>query len=148
MCFFQVLIPQNSNSLMSANVKPSSQNIGVIGSKASAYQQNNQMYFPFAPVGMNQSYLSGSGMVQRSANVQPAAPEFYSSSPGPQAGFYSTPASGLGQPMQSLQQPYARQGFVNQSTTHNLQNYSPPVHMDVSLFFFVLFLFSVKRNRQ
>lgn len=120
---------------MSASVKPSSQSIGVIGSKGPTYQQNNQMFIPFdaMQLGVNQSYLSGSGMVQRSAPVQPAAPNFYANSPGPQAGFYNTPNSGLGQPMPSLQQPYARQGFVNQSTTHNLQSYSSQVHLEVCI---------------
>jgi len=126
------MLTSSSNSLMSSSAKASS-NIGVIGSKAPTYQQNN-VYFPIDPMqlGVNQSYLSSSGMVQR---TQPQAPpNFYSNpSPAPQTGFYAANNSGLGHPMPNLPQPYARQGFVNQTNTHNLQNYSSQVHLEVSI---------------
>ncbi|XP_066588319.1 protein PRRC2A-like isoform X2 [Prorops nasuta] len=135
-----VLISSSSNSLMSASVKPSSQPIGAIGTKAPHFQapsapQPNQLYIPYDPnqvLGVSGSYMGNSQLVQRPGpNVQPSANSYYSATsdvfPGSQTGFY--------QPGGATQQTgthYGLQGFGqhNQSlatgsaTPVGLQNYS------------------------
>ncbi|KAK7867205.1 hypothetical protein R5R35_008391 [Gryllus longicercus] len=126
-----VLISSTSNSLMSASVKPSSQQIGAIGTKGGGpYQQSglpsqpSQLYIQYDP-----SYLSGSQMVQRpgpvQSNVVPTIPHsssFYSGSAGGQAGFYQATNSTLqqgpsGQPLHQTGSPYGLQGYSTQSGT-------------------------------
>jgi hypothetical protein len=84
-----VLISSSSNSLMSASVKPSSQQIGAIGSKTATVghpigQQYMNMYAQQAPPLQNNSY--------------------YSSSAGNQGAFFGGPGAGTAQSY-SLQAP-------------------------------------------
>lgn len=87
-----VLISSTSNSLMSASVKPSSQQIGAIGTKAGAIgqgygaqsQQGGQVYLPYDPT-LPPSYMRGpGGPVQSSvvpAQIQPSN-SYYSANAG------------------------------------------------------------------
>lgn len=137
-----VLISSSSNSLMSASVKPSSQPIGAIGTKAqhfqapSAPQPNQLAYIPYDPnqvLGVSGSYMGNSQLVQRPGpSVQPSANSYYSATsadvfPGSQTGFY--------QPGGAAQQTgthYGLQGFGQHSqslatgsaTPVGLQNFS------------------------
>ncbi|KMQ95821.1 large proline-rich protein bat2 [Lasius niger] len=138
-----VLISSSSNSLMSASVKPSSQPIGAIGTKAphfqtpSAPQPNQLAYIPYDPnqvLGVSGSYLNNSQLVQRPGpNVQASANSYYSATsadvfPGSQTGFYQS-----GGATQQTGTHYGLQGFGqhNQSlatgnaTPVGLQNYGP-----------------------
>ncbi|XP_070167934.1 protein PRRC2C isoform X10 [Polyergus mexicanus] len=138
-----VLISSSSNSLMSASVKPSSQPIGAIGTKAphfqtpSAPQPNQLTYIPYDPnqvLGVSGSYLNNSQLVQRPGpNVQASANSYYSATsadvfPGSQTGFYQS-----GGATQQTGTHYGLQGFGqhNQSlatgnaTPVGLQNYGP-----------------------
>lgn len=138
-----VLISSSSNSLMSASVKPSSQPIGAIGTKAphfqtpSAPQPNQLTYIPYDPnqvLGVSGSYLNNSQLVQRPGpNVQASANSYYSATsadvfPGSQTGFYQS-----GGATQQTGTHYSMQGFGqhNQSlatgnaTPVGLQNYGP-----------------------
>lgn len=74
---------------MSASVKPSTQPIGAIGTKAPHFQapsappQPNQLaYIPYDPnqvLGVSGSYMGNSQLVQRPGpNVQPSANNYYS----------------------------------------------------------------------
>ncbi|XP_063244599.1 protein PRRC2C isoform X4 [Bacillus rossius redtenbacheri] len=134
-----VLISSSSNSLMSASVKPSSQQIGAIGTKgASPYQQSapqpSQLYIQYDPgqvLNVNQSFLSSSQMVQRQGPVQsnvvppiPPSSSFYSGSSGGQTGFFQPTNSTLqavqqqaptAQQMHQTGSPYSLQGYGNQS---------------------------------
>ncbi|XP_035717368.1 protein PRRC2C-like isoform X6 [Vespa mandarinia] len=139
-----VLISSSSNSLMSASVKPSSQPIGAIGTKAaphfqapSAPQPNQLPYIPYDPnqvLSVSGSYMGNSQLVQRPGpNVQASANSYYSATsadvfPGSQTGFY--------QPGGATQQTgthYGLQGFGQHSqslatgsaTPVGLQNFSP-----------------------
>lgn len=78
-----------------------------------------QLFIPYDTVqlGVNQSYLPNSQIVQRGAPVQPSASSFYSGSAGAQAGFYQTPGSTLTQ-----QAPGAPQ--LHQATGYSLQGYN------------------------
>ncbi|XP_071644980.1 uncharacterized protein Nocte isoform X8 [Temnothorax longispinosus] len=137
-----VLISSSSNSLMSASVKPSSQPIGAIGTKAphfqtqSAPQPNQLAYIPYDPnqvLGVSGSYMSNSQLVQRPGpNVQ-ASNSYYSATsadvfPGSQTGFYQS-----GGATQQTGTHYGLQGFGQHSqslatgsaTPVGLQNYGP-----------------------
>ncbi|XP_011644357.1 protein PRRC2C isoform X7 [Pogonomyrmex barbatus] len=136
-----VLISSSSNSLMSASVKPSSQPIGAIGTKAPHFQtpsaQPNQLaYIPYDPnqvLGVSGSYMSNSQLVQRPGpNVQ-ASNSYYSATsadvfPGSQTGFYQS-----GGATQQTGTHYGLQGFGQHSqslatgsaTPVGLQNYGP-----------------------
>ncbi|XP_018302966.1 protein PRRC2C isoform X3 [Mycetomoellerius zeteki] len=137
-----VLISSSSNSLMSASVKPSSQPIGAIGTKAphfqtpSAPQPNQLAYIPYDPnqvLGVSGSYMSNSQLVQRPGpNVQ-ASNSYYSATsadvfPGSQTGFYQS-----GGATQQTGTHYGLQGFSQHSqslatgsaTPVGLQNYGP-----------------------
>ncbi|XP_011881857.1 PREDICTED: protein PRRC2C isoform X7 [Vollenhovia emeryi] len=137
-----VLISSSSNSLMSASVKPSSQPIGAIGTKAphfqtpSAPQPNQLTYIPYDPnqvLGVSGSYMSNSQLVQRPGpNVQ-ASNSYYSATsadvfPGSQTGFYQS-----GGATQQTGTHYGLQGFGQHSqslatgsaTPVGLQNYGP-----------------------
>ncbi|CAG2068830.1 unnamed protein product, partial [Timema podura] len=129
-----VLISSSSNSLMSASVKPSSQQIGAIGTKgASPYQQQSalqsapqpsQLYIQYDPsqvLNVNQSYLSSSQMVQRPGPVQsnvvptiPPSSSFYSGSSGGQTGFYQPTNSSL----QAVQQQAPSAQQLHQTGSH------------------------------
>ncbi|XP_046985205.1 protein PRRC2C-like isoform X6 [Schistocerca americana] len=136
-----VLISSTSNSLMSATVKPSSQQIGPIGAIGTKgggpYQQNtipsgpqpSQLFMYDPNQVMGQNYLPNSQMVQRPGPVQsnvvppiPPSSSFYSGSAGGQTGFYQPTNSNLPQPASAQQihqtgSPYGLQGFSNQSGT-------------------------------
>ncbi|XP_071563267.1 uncharacterized protein Nocte isoform X8 [Temnothorax nylanderi] len=137
-----VLISSSSNSLMSASVKPSSQPIGAIGTKAphfqtqSAPQPNQLAYIPYDPnqvLGVSGSYMGNSQLVQRPGpNVQ-ASNSYYSATsadvfPGSQTGFYQS-----GGATQQTGTHYGLQGFGQHSqslatgsaTPVGLQNYGP-----------------------
>ncbi|KAB0800432.1 hypothetical protein PPYR_06172 [Photinus pyralis] len=141
-----VLISSTSNTLMSATVKPSTQQISAIGTKASgggqAYQQSQQgqqLYMTYdAPIQAN--YLQSAGVIQRGPTapiqnnvvptIQPSS-SFYTGSTGGQTGYYQQPGSSTLQsaPLQQHQAGYGLQGNVfgnpNQShTSASLQNYS------------------------
>ncbi|XP_032674402.1 protein PRRC2C isoform X9 [Odontomachus brunneus] len=138
-----VLISSSSNSLMSASVKPSSQQIGAIGTKAphfqtpSAPQPNQLTYIPYDPnqvLGVSGSYMGNSQLVQRPGpNVQASANSYYSATsadvfPGSQTGFYQS-----GGATQQTGTHYGLQGFGQHSqslatgsaTPVGLQNYGP-----------------------
>ncbi|XP_020288922.1 protein PRRC2C-like isoform X4 [Pseudomyrmex gracilis] len=138
-----VLISSSSNSLMSASVKPSSQPIGAIGTKAphfqtpSAPQPNQLTYIPYDPnqvLGVSGSYMGNSQLVQRPGpNVQASANSYYSATsadvfPGSQTGFYQS-----GGATQQTGTHYGLQGFGQHSqslatgsaTPVGLQNYGP-----------------------
>ncbi|XP_015113837.1 protein PRRC2C isoform X3 [Diachasma alloeum] len=145
-----VLISSSSNSLMSASVKPSSQPIGAIGTKAphfqaqSAPQPNQLAYIPYDPsqvLGVSGNYMGNSQLVQRQGpSVQPSANSYYSATsagktnislyvfPGSQTGFYQPGGAG-----QQTGTPYGLQGFGQHSqslatpgnaTPVGLQNFS------------------------
>ncbi|XP_067205035.1 protein PRRC2B isoform X4 [Linepithema humile] len=138
-----VLISSSSNSLMSASVKPSSQPIGAIGTKAphfqtpSAPQPNQLTYIPYDPnqvLSVSGSYMGNSQLVQRPGpNVQASANSYYSATsadvfPGSQTGFYQS-----GGATQQTGTHYGLQGFGQHSqslatgsaTPVGLQNYGP-----------------------
>ncbi|XP_025837147.1 uncharacterized protein LOC108738623 isoform X2 [Agrilus planipennis] len=145
-----VLISSTSNSLMSATVKPSTQQISAIGTKAGgagqAYQQTSQqgqqLYMAYDPTMQAASYLPSTGVIQRGPNgplqnnvvtaLQPSASSFYTGSTGGQtAGYFQQPASSALQsgPLQQHQAAgYGIQGNIfgnpNQShTSAGLQNF-------------------------
>ncbi|KAK5649329.1 hypothetical protein RI129_000358 [Pyrocoelia pectoralis] len=141
-----VLISSTSNSLMSATVKPSTQQISAIGTKASgggqAYQQSQQgqqLYMTYDAT-IQANYLPSAGVIQRGPtapiqnNVVPTlqpSSSFYTGSTGGQTGYYQQPGSSTLQsaPLQQHQAGYGLQGNVfgnpNQShTSASLQNYS------------------------
>ncbi|XP_063911765.1 uncharacterized protein Nocte isoform X3 [Zophobas morio] len=130
-----VLISSTSNSLMSASVKPSSQPISAIGTKAGgvgqAYQQQSQqsqqVYMAYEPA-LQANYLpSAAGVMQRGPtgpvqnNVVPAlqpSSSYYSGSTG-QTGYFQQPGSSTIQSAQ-LQQHQAGYGLQgNVFGTHN-----------------------------
>jgi hypothetical protein len=130
-----VLISSTSNSLMSASVKPSSQQISAIGTKAGgvgqAYQQQSQqsqqVYMAYEPA-LQANYLpSAAGVMQRGPtgpvqnNVVPAlqpSSSYYSGSTG-QTGYFQQPGSSTIQSAQ-LQQHQAGYGLQgNVFGTHN-----------------------------
>ncbi|PSN47781.1 hypothetical protein C0J52_15222 [Blattella germanica] len=138
-----VLISSTSNSLMSASVKPSTQQIGAIGTKGGGPYQQSAL--PSAPQ-PSQNYLSSSQMVQRpgpvQSNVVPTitpSSSFYSGSaantcqnpvvvsdvlrgliPGGQTGFYQPTNSTL----QAVQQPAPSAQQLHQTgSPYNLQAY-------------------------
>ncbi|XP_044595576.1 protein PRRC2C-like isoform X3 [Cotesia glomerata] len=135
-----VLISSSSNSLMSASVKPSSQSIGAIGTKAPHFQaqsaQPNQLaYIPYDPnqvLGVSGNYMGNSQLVQRPGpNVQQTANSYYSATsadvfPGSQTGFYQPGGT------QQTGTHYGLQGFGQHSqslatgnaTPVNLQSFS------------------------
>ncbi|XP_051158861.1 protein PRRC2C isoform X5 [Leptopilina boulardi] len=130
-----VLISSSSNSLMSASVKPSSQSIGAIGTKAqhfqaqSAPQPNQLAYIPYDPnqvLGVSGSYMGNSQLVQRPGpNVQPSANSYYSATsadvfPGSQTGFYQ-PGGGA----QQTGTHYGLQGFGQHSQSLATGNAAP-----------------------
>ncbi|KAF5307353.1 hypothetical protein FQR65_LT07070 [Abscondita terminalis] len=140
-----VLISSTSNSLMSATVKPSTQQISAIGTKASsagqAYQQQSQqgqLYMTYDPT-IQPNYLQSTGVIQRGPtaplqnNVVPAlqpSSSYYTGSTGAQTGFFQQPTSSTLQsaPLQQHQAGYGLQGNVfgnpNQShTSAGLQNF-------------------------
>ncbi|KAJ8917990.1 hypothetical protein NQ315_011443, partial [Exocentrus adspersus] len=144
-----VLISSTSNSLMSASVKPSSQPISAIGTKAGgvgqAYQQQSQqgqqVYMTYDP-SLQASYLQQSaGVMQRAPtgpvqnNVVPGlqpSSSYYSGSTGGQTGYFQQPGSSTlsSAQLQQHQASYSLQGNVfgthSQSHTNtSLQNYSP-----------------------
>ncbi|KAL3278373.1 hypothetical protein HHI36_013702 [Cryptolaemus montrouzieri] len=98
-----VLISSTSNSLMSASVKPSSQQISAIGTKSGgvgqAYQQQSQQgqqMYMFDP-NIQANYLQGAGVLQRPAGpvqnnvvptIQPSS-SYYSGSTGTAKPFCS-----------------------------------------------------------
>lgn len=118
-----VLISSSSNSLMSASVKPSSQQIGAIGSKGGFQpsQPSTTMFIQYDPNSvMNQNY---SHLVQqRPGNnivptMQPSS-SFYSASAGGGAtGFYQPTNSTLqaAQTAQTIPTQYGVQGYSTQS---------------------------------
>ncbi|XP_064212179.1 uncharacterized protein nocte isoform X2 [Tribolium castaneum] len=125
----------SSNSLMSASVKPSSQQISAIGTKAGgvgqAYQQQSQqsqqVYMAYEPA-LQANYLqSAAGVMQRGPtgpvqnNVVPAlqpSSSYYSGSTG-QTGYFQQPGSSTIQSAQ-LQQHQAGYGLQgNVFGTHN-----------------------------
>ncbi|XP_034934414.1 protein PRRC2B isoform X3 [Chelonus insularis] len=129
-----VLISSSSNSLMSASVKPSSQPIGTIGTKAqhfqapSAPQPNQLTYIPYDPnqvLGVSGSYMGNSQLVQRAGpSVQASANSYYSATsdvfPGSQTGFF--------QPGGAAQQTgthYGLQGFGQHSQSLATGNAAP-----------------------
>ncbi|KAK4881051.1 hypothetical protein RN001_004370 [Aquatica leii] len=141
-----VLISSTSNSLMSATVKPSTQQISAIGTKASgggqAYQQQSQqgqLYMAYDPT-IQANYLPSTGVIQRGPtaplqnNVVPAlqpSSSYYTGSTGAQTGFFQQQANSTLQSasMQQHQAGYGLQGNVfgnpNQShTSAGLQNFS------------------------
>ncbi|XP_018565350.1 protein PRRC2A isoform X2 [Anoplophora glabripennis] len=145
-----VLISSTSNSLMSASVKPSSQPISAIGTKAGgvgqAYQQQSQqgqqVYMAYDPSIQAANYLPPSaGVMQRGPagpvqnNVVPGlqpSSSYYSGSTGGQTGYYQQPGSSTlsSAQLQQHQAGYGLQGNVfgthSQSHTNTgLQNYSP-----------------------
>ncbi|KAF2905937.1 hypothetical protein ILUMI_00241 [Ignelater luminosus] len=141
-----VLISSTSNSLMSATVKPSTQQISAIGTKASgagqAYQQQSQqgqqLYMTYDPT-MQANYLPSTGVMQRGPtapiqnNVVPAlqpSSSYYTGSTGGQTGFFQQPGSSTlpSAPLQQHQAGYGLQGNVfgtpNQThTSAGLQNF-------------------------
>lgn len=118
-----VLISSTSNSLMSASVKPSSQQIGAIGSKGGFQpsQPSTAMFIQYDPSSvMNQNY---SHIVQqRPGNnivsaMQPSS-SFYSASAGGGAtGFYQPTNSTLqaAQTAQTIPTQFGVQGYSTQS---------------------------------
>lgn len=145
-----VLISSTSNSLMSASVKPSSQPISAIGTKAGgvgqAYQQQSQqgqqVYMAYDPSIQAANYLPPSaGVMQRGhagpvqnnvvPGLQPSS-SYYSGSTGGQTGYYQQPGSSTlsSAQLQQHQAGYGLQGNVfgthSQSHTNTgLQSYSP-----------------------
>ncbi|KAF5289512.1 hypothetical protein FQA39_LY15067 [Lamprigera yunnana] len=140
-----VLISSTSNSLMSATVKPSSQPISAIGTKASstgqAYQQQSQqgqLYMAYDPT-IQANYLPNTGVLQRGPtapiqnNVVPGlqpSSSYYTGSTGAQTGFFQQPASSTLQSasLQQHQAGYGLQGnvFGNPNQSHSnatLQNF-------------------------
>ncbi|XP_066254537.1 protein PRRC2C isoform X1 [Euwallacea similis] len=144
-----VLISSTSNSLMSASVKPSSQPISAIGTKAGgvgqAYQQQSQqgqqVFMAYEPALQAANYLQGAGVMQRGPtgppvqnNVVPGlqpSSSYYSGSTGGQSAYYQQPGnSSLGSAPQLPQHQagYGLQGNIfgthSQSNT-GLQNSFP-----------------------
>ncbi|CAH0559632.1 unnamed protein product [Brassicogethes aeneus] len=149
-----VLISSTSNTLMSASVKPSSQQISAIGTKAGgvgqAYQQQSQqgqqvyMYDP----SMQANYMSNlqrgpAGPVQNSVvpTLQPSS-SYYSGSTGGQSGFFQQPggssmasASQLQQHQQGAAAGYGLQGYNQTHTGVNFgsQFLTTPMQMAAAL---------------
>ncbi|CAH1184606.1 unnamed protein product [Phyllotreta striolata] len=132
-----VLISSTSNSLMSASVKPSSQPISAIGTKAGgvgqAYQQQSQqgqqVFMAYDPTIQANYLASSAGVMQRAPvaqaqnNVVPGlqpSSSFYSGSTGGQTGFYQQQASSsIGSQMQQHQGGYGMQGNVFGTHSHS-----------------------------
>ncbi|CAG9772485.1 unnamed protein product [Ceutorhynchus assimilis] len=127
-----MLISSTSNSLMSASVKPSSQPISAIGTKAGgvgqAYQQQSQqgqqVYMTYEPALQAANYLPGAGVMQRGPGgppvqnsvvpgLQPSS-SYYSGSTGGQTGYYQQGNSSLpsAPQMPQHQAGYGLQGNV------------------------------------
>ncbi|XP_058806241.1 protein PRRC2C isoform X3 [Phymastichus coffea] len=131
-----VLISSSSNSLMSASVKPTSQPIGAIGTKAPHFQapsappQPNQLaYIPYDPnqvLGVSGSYMGNSQLVQRPGpNVQPSANNYYNAT---SADVFSGSQTGYYQPGGAAQQTgahYSLQGFGQHSQSLTTGNAAP-----------------------
>lgn len=133
-----VLISSTSNSLMSASVKPSSQPISAIGTKAGgvgqAYQQQSQqgqqVYMTYEPAIQAANYLPGAGVMQRGPagppvqnsvmpGLQPSS-SYYSGSAGGQTGYYQQPGNSTLPSAPQLQQHQAGYGLQgNVFGTHN-----------------------------
>ncbi|XP_030763788.1 uncharacterized protein LOC115888261 [Sitophilus oryzae] len=155
-----VLISSTSNSLMSASVKPSSHQIGAIGTKAGgvgqAYQQSQQsqqVYMTYDPSIQAANYLPGAGVMQRGPagppvqnsvvpGLQPSS-SYYSGSTGGQSGYFQQPGNSSMPSAAQLPQHqagYGLQGNVfgthNQSHTNTaMQGYSSFLspHMQMAL---------------
>ncbi|KAG5873172.1 hypothetical protein JTB14_023929 [Gonioctena quinquepunctata] len=135
-----VLISSTSNSLMSASVKPSSQQISAIGTKAGgvgqAYQQQSQqgqqVFMTYDP-SMQANYLaSNAGVMQRGPvapsqnNVVPGlqpSSSFYSGSAGGQTGYFQQPGSST---MPSAQLSQHQAGYGLQGNVFGTHNQSHP----------------------
>ncbi|XP_076258307.1 no circadian temperature entrainment isoform X3 [Rhynchophorus ferrugineus] len=130
-----VLISSTSNSLMSASVKPSSQPISAIGTKAGgvgqAYQQQSQqgqqVYMAYEPAIPGANYLPGAGVMQRGhggppvqnsvvPGMQPSS-SYYS---GGQTGYFQQPGNSTLPSAAQLPQHQAGYGLQgNVFGTHN-----------------------------
>ncbi|XP_050303901.1 protein PRRC2C isoform X2 [Anthonomus grandis grandis] len=134
-----VLMSSTSNSLMSASVKPSSQPISAIGTKAGgvgqAYQQQSQqqqqVYMAYEPAALQAAnYLTG-GVMQRGPagppvqnNVVPGlqpSSSYYSGSTGGQTGYYQQPGNSS---LPSAQLPQHQAGYGLQGNVFGTHNQS------------------------
>lgn len=131
---------------MSAGVKPSSQQIGAIGTKA-GYQtsapQPSQIYVPYEPT-LNQSFLQNPSLVQRPAsNVAAMLPSssYYSGSTG-QTSFYQTGSTPIQAPptapLHQTATPYNITGYSTQTPSANqalgaIQNYTSQMFQQYSV---------------
>ncbi|XP_065226926.1 protein PRRC2C-like isoform X3 [Planococcus citri] len=106
-----VLISSTSNSLMSATIKPSNQQISAIGTKTGyPTAQTSPLYIPLDPATqlLNQNFMPGSQLLQRPASnvipagsLQAASTSFYTTGSGAgvagQTGYFPT---GTNSPLQ------------------------------------------------
>ncbi|XP_060527425.1 uncharacterized protein LOC132702658 isoform X2 [Cylas formicarius] len=122
-----VLISSTSNSLMSATVKPSNQQISAIGTKAGgvgqAYQQQSQQgqqVYMYDPSIQAANYLPSASVMQRghAGPVQnsvmqtlQASSSYYSGSTGAQNGYFQQPANSTLQSAGQLPQHQAGYGL-------------------------------------
>ncbi|XP_022908286.2 protein split ends isoform X1 [Onthophagus taurus] len=158
-----VLISSTSNSLMSASVKPSNQQISAIGTKTGAVgqtyqqqsQQGQQLYMTYDP-SIQPNYLPNTGVMQRAPTgpvqnnvvqaLQPSS-SYYSGSTGGQTGYFQQPGSSTLQsgPLQQHQASYGLQGNV--FGTHN-QSHSSPNMTNISSHFLSQMQFAAAMNVQ
>lgn len=128
-----MLISSSANSHMSpAVVKPATQQIGAIGSKA-PYQASppSQMFMYPDPNLINQNFLSNSQLLQQrpASNVVPPqiqpSSSFYSAPAGSQTAGYFNPAnSSLPAAAQPLHQTQFSMQYGSTQSPANMQNYS------------------------